>query len=321
MSDTGRGLVTIFGGSGFIGNTVTQEIARLGYRIRVAVRRPDLAGEVRMFGFPGQVQPVQANLRNRDSVLRAAAGADIVVNLTGILHESGRQRFMAVHTMGAKHVAEAAAAVGAQTLVHMSALGADANSPSAYARSKALGEQEVLKAFPGAVIVRPSLVFGRDDGFFNLFGAIARMSPVLPLIGGASRFQPVYVGDVAQAIKAAVSGAAKAGKTYELGGPETETMRELMERLLMESERKRLLLPIAPWLAKLIGAVAQLSPWKLFTADQAVLLQHDNVVSEEAVKERRTLSGLGVAATSMDVVLPTYLWRFRRHGQFDRAKA
>lgn len=321
MSDTGKGLVTVFGGSGFIGNNVTQEIARLGYRVRVAVRRPDLAGEVRMFGFPGQVQPVQANLRNRESVLRAAAGADIVVNLTGILHESGRQRFMAVHSMGAKHVAEAAAAVGAEALVHMSALGADKASDSAYARSKALGEEEVLKAFPGAVILRPSLVFGRDDGFFNLFGAIARLSPVLPLIGGASRFQPVYVGDVALAIKAAVSGAAKPGKTYELGGPEVETMRELMERLLMESERKRLMLPIAPWLAKLIGSVAQLSPWKLFTADQAALLQHDNVVSEEAVKDRRTLSGLGVAATSMDVVLPTYLWRFRRHGQFDRAKA
>ena len=321
MRESDKGLVTIFGGSGFIGNNVTQEIARLGYRVRVAVRRPDLAGEVRMFGFPGQVQPVQANLRNRESVFRAAAGADIVINLTGILHESGRQRFMAVHAMGAKHVAEAAAAVGATTLVHMSALGADAASDSAYARSKAAGEAEVLKAFPGAIILRPSLVFGRDDGFFNLFGAIARMSPFVPVIGGASRFQPVYVGDVALAIKAAVSGAAKPGKVYELGGPEVETMRALMERLLSEITRKRVLLPIAPWLAKLMGSIAQLSPWKLFTADQAMLLQHDNIVSEDAAKERRTLSGLGVAATSMDVVLPSYLWRFRKHGQYDRAKA
>ena len=179
----------------------------------------------------------------------------------------------------------------------------------------------MLKAFPSAVILRPSLVFGRDDGFFNLFGAIARMSPFVPVIGGASRFQPVYVGDVALAIKAVVSGAAKPGKVYELGGPEAETMRALMERLLSEIERKRVLLPIAPWLAKLMGAIAQLSPWKLFTADQARLLQHDNIVSEDAAKERRTLAGLGVAATSMDVVLPSYLWRFRKHGQYDRAKA
>ena len=321
MDNTGKGLITIFGGSGFIGNNVTQEIARLGYRIRVAVRRPDLAGEVRMFGFPGQIQPVQANLRNRDSVLRAAEGADIVVNLTGILHESGRQRFMAVHTMGAKHVAEAAAEVGATTLLHMSALGADTESPSTYARSKGLGEQEVLKAFPGAIIFRPSLVFGRDDGFFNLFGAIARLSPVMPLIGADTRFQPVYVGDVAQAFKTAVSGGAKPGTIYELGGPDVETMRELMERLLAEMERKRLMMPIAPWLAKMMGSVGQLSPWKVFTADQAIQLQHDNVVSDAAAKDGRTLTGLGVPATAMDVVLPGYLWRFRRNGQYDRAKA
>lgn len=316
-----KGLVTIFGGSGFLGNHVTQAIARLGYRVRVAVRRPDLAGEVRMFGTQGQIQPVQANVRNRDSVFRAAAGSDIVINLTGILHESGRQRFMAVHTMGAKNIAEAAAATGASTLVHMSALGADAESKSAYARSKALGEEEVLKAFPNAVILRPSLVFGRDDGFFNLFGTIAHLSPIVPVIGGASRFQPVYVGDVAAAVAAAVSGAAKPGKTYELGGPEIETMRALIERILAESGRKRVLMPLGPGLAKFIGSIAQLSPWKLFSADQAVLLQANNVVSDEATAEKHTLAALGVAATSMDVVLPTYLWRFRKHGQFDRVKA
>ncbi|MBU1176211.1 MAG: complex I NDUFA9 subunit family protein [Alphaproteobacteria bacterium] len=321
MDETGKGLVTVFGGSGFIGNNVTQEIARLGYRVRVAVRRPDLAGEVRMFGFPGQVQPVQANLRNKASVLRAAAGADVVVNLTGILNESGRQRFMAVHATGARNVAEAAAEVGAARLVHMSALGADADSPSAYARSKALGEAEVFKAFPEAVIFRPSLVFGRDDGFFNLFGEIARLSPVLPLIGGASRFQPVYVGDVAEAFTAAVAGVARPGMVYELGGPEVETMRELLERLLTEIQRRPMLLPIGPGLARFMGSIAQLSPWKLFTADQAVLLQKDNVVSDAAARERRTLAGLGIAATAMDVVLPTYLWRFRRNGQFDRANA
>ena len=316
-----KGLVTIFGGSGFIGNHVTQAVARLGYRVRVAVRRPDLAGEVRMLGTQGQIQPVQANLRNRESVFRAAAGADIVINLTGILHESGKQRFMAVHAMGAKHVAEAAAAVGATRLVHMSALGASENSASAYARSKAAGEAEVLAAFPGAVIIRPSLVFGYDDGFFNLFATIARMSPFVPLIGAASRFQPVYVGDVAEAIARAADGAAKPGKTYELGGPDVETMRDLMERLLDGIERKRVLLPIGPGLAKFMGSLAQILPWKLFTADQAVLLQQDNVVSDEAIKDKRTLNGLGIAATSMDAVLETYLWRFRRHGQYDRVKA
>ena len=316
-----KGLVTIFGGSGFLGNHVTQAVARLGYRVRVAVRRPDLAGEVRMFGTQGQVQPVQANVRNRESVFRAVHGADIVINLSGILHESGRQRFMAVHAMGAKHVAEAAAAAGATTLIHMSALGADAESQSAYARSKAMGEQEVLKAFPKAVIVRPSLVFGRDDGFFNLFGTIAHLSPVVPVIGGKSRFQPVYVGDVAEAIAAAVAGAAKPGTIYELGGPEIETMRELLERILAESGRRRVLLPIPNGLAKFTGSIAQLMPWKLFSADQAVLLQQDNIVSEEATKQKRTLAGLGIAATAMDVVLPTYLWRFRKHGQFDSANA
>lgn len=316
-----KGLVTIFGGSGFLGNHVTQAIARLGYRVRVAVRRPDLAGVVRMFGPQGQVQPVQANVRNRESVFRAAAGADIVINLTGILHESGRQRFMAVHTLGARHVAEAAAAAGARTLVHISALGANADSKSAYARSKALGEQEVLKAFPKAVILRPSLVFGRDDGFFNLFGTIAHLSPVVPVIGGASRFQPVYVGDVAAAVAAAVAGAAKPGTTYELGGPDIKTMRQLIERILAESCRKRLLLPIVPWLARMLGSIAQLSPWKLFSADQAVLLEADNVVSDEAIAKKRTLAALGVPATAMEVVLPNYLWRFRKHGQFDRVKA
>lgn len=316
-----KGLVTIFGGSGFIGNHVTQAIARLGYRVRVAVRRPDLAGEVRMFGAQGRVQPIQANLRNRDSVIRAVAGADIVVNLAGILHESGRQRFMAVHTIGARNVAEAAVAVGATSLIHMSALGADANSGSAYARSKALGEQEVLAAFPAAIILRPSLVFGRDDGFFNLFGAIARLSPVIPLVGGDSRFQPVYVGDVAAAVAAAVSGAARPGFTYELGGPDIETMRELMERLLAESARKRVLMPIGPGFARFMGRLAQLLPWKLFTADQAVLLQSDSTVSDEAIAGKRTITALGIVPTAMDAVLPTYLWRFRRHGQFDRAKA
>ncbi len=316
-----RGLVTIFGGSGFIGGQVTQAIARLGYRVRVAVRRPDLAGEVRMAGPQGLVQPVQANIRNPDSVLRAVAGADIVVNLAGIIHETGRQRFMAVNTMGAKNVAEAAAAVGAKMLVHMSALGADPEAPSAYARSKALGEAEVRNAFAEAVILRPSLVFGRDDGFFNLFGGIVRLWPVVPVIGGTSLFQPIYVNDVAAAVAAVLDGAATPGTVYELGGPEIETMRELILRILSETRRNRMLMPIAPWMARLTGAILQIWPDKIFTVDQAILLQADNIVSDAAATERRTLAALGVSATSMDVVLPTYLWRFRQHGQFDRAKA
>lgn len=318
MAEAHGKLVTIFGGDGFVGTQLVQKLAKQGYRIRVAVRRPDLAGHVKPLGTVGQIQPVQANLRNKPSIAHAVAGADIVINLVGILAETGRQRFRAVHTMGAKNVAEAAKKAGATALVHMSALGADEKSESAYQRSKALGEAEVLKAFPSAVIIRPSIIFGQDDGFFNLFGALARLFPIIPLIGGDTKFQPVFVGDVAEAFARAANGQVKTGKTYELGGPEVETMRELMQRLLAEAHRNRWLVPVPMALARLKAWFLQMLPWKLLTVDQVIQLGHDNVVSPEAIKQKRDLAAFGINPTSMDAILPTYLWRFRKHGQFDK---
>lgn len=315
-------LVTIFGGAGFVGTQIVQLLARKGYRIRVAVRRPDLAGHVKPLGTVGQVIPIQANIRNFESVQRAVRGAQIVINLVGIGFERGRQRFRAVHTLGARNVAEAAQAAGAEHFVHMSALGADSRSPSAYARSKALGETEVFAAFPEAVIMRPSIMFGPGDGFFNLMGSLARFFPVLPLIGGKTRFQPVYVGDVADAFVAAAEGQVKTGCIYELGGPEVVTQKELMQRVLRETMRHNPLLPIPPALGKLLAAPFAILPFPpLITADQVELLQIDNIVSPEAITEKRTLAAFGIEPTPMDAILPSYLWRFRKHGQFDRMAA
>jgi uncharacterized protein YbjT (DUF2867 family) len=321
MDRNGR-LVTVFGGSGFVGTQIVQLLARHGWRVRVAVRRPDLAQHLRPLGGVGQVMPIQANIRDADSVMRAVRGADAVINLVGIGWESGRQRFRAVHTLGARTVATAAKAAGATQLVHMSAIGADAQSPSAYARSKAQGEAEVLAAFPDAVIMRPSLVFGPGDGFFNLLGSLARIFPVLPLIGGDTRFQPVYVGDVAAAFVRAVEGHAKPGRVYELGGPEVLTHRQINELVLKETGRRNPLLPLSPAIARLIAFGMSLLPFRpLITADQVELLGIDNVVSAEAISEKRALAGLGIVPTAMGPVLPTYLWRFMRHGQFDRQTA
>jgi len=317
MSDNAGKLITIFGGSGFVGRQLVQELAKQGHRIRVAVRRPDLAGDVKPLGSVGQILPVQANVRFPESVIRAVRGADIVINLTGILFEGGKQRFDAVQHIGAKTVAEAAKVAGAETLVHMSAIGANKESDSEYARTKALGEEAVLKEFPNAVIIRPSVVFGLDDGFFNLFGAIARLSPVLPLVGGKSKIQPIYVGDVAQAFAVAANGGVKGGKVYEIGGPQTETMRELLERLLAETGRSNMIVPVPAPIAKVVGSVLQILPNPWLTTDQVSLLQYDNVVSEEATKQKRTLRAFGVEATTMSSVLPTYLWRFRKNGQYE----
>lgn len=313
-------LVTIFGGSGFVGNHLVQVLARKGYRIRVAVRRPDLAGEVRMFGGVGQVVPVQANLRNEASVQRAAAGSDIVINLVGIGHQSGKQSFDAVHTEGAAFVARAAKAAGAAALVHVSALGVDtAAEVSAYAASKLAGEGAVLEAYPSAVILRPSIMFGPGDGFFNLMGTLSRILPVMPLISGETKFQPVFVGDVADAIAAAAEGAVKTGRVYELGGPDVETHKVLMQRILREAGRKPLLLPVPSGLMKFKAALLGILPFKpIITPDQVELLGVDNVVSDAAQKDKRTLAAFGITPTSMDDILPTYMWRFRRHGQFDR---
>lgn len=313
-------LVTIFGGSGFVGTHLVQLLARKGYRVRVAVRRPDLAGETRMFGSVGQVMPIQANLRNEASVQRAVAGADIVINLVGIGHEKGKQGFEAVHVNGAALVARAAKAAGAGSLVHLSALGVDrAAEISAYADSKLRGEAAVLEAFPQAVILRPSIMFGQGDGFFNLMGTLARLFPIMPLIAGNTLFQPVFVGDVAEALALAAEGQVKTGRVYELGGPDVESHKALMERILREAGRNRPLVPFPAGLAKFGAGILGILPFKpLITADQVELLGVDNVVSEQARKDKRSFAAFGIEPASMDAVLPTYMWRFRRHGEFDR---
>ncbi len=314
-------LVTVFGGSGFIGRHVVRALAKRGYRIRVAVRRPDLAGHLQPLGRVGQIHAVQANLRHPPSVEAAARDSDVVVNLVGVLFERGRQRFDSVHARGAETVALAAAAFGA-SLVHGSAIGADENSPSRYARSKAAGEKLVLAAVPTATIMRPSIVFGPEDSFFNRFAAMARISPILPLIGGGlTRFQPVFVGDVATAIADAVDGKTAPGRIYELGGPEVKTFRALMQFMLATIARRRLLLSIPFPLATLQAQFLQLLPKPLLTTDQVALLKRDNVVSEQATREGRTLQDLGINPTSMEVVVPSYLWRYRKAGQFSRRLA
>jgi NADH dehydrogenase len=280
------------------------------------VRRPELAVHLQPLGRVGQIHAVQANLRHPGSVAAAVRDADVVINLVGILFERGRQRFDAVQTAGAEAVAQAAAQYGAR-LVHMSALGADENSPSAYARSKAAGEKAVLAAAPGATVFRPSVMFGPEDDFFNKFAALARFMPALPLIGGGmTRFQPVFAGDVALAFAAAAAGETKPGTTYELGGTEVLSFRELMDYVLATVERRRLLVPIPFWLAKLEATFLQFMPKPLLTPDQVELLRGDSVVSEAAAREDRTLRGLGIEPTSMQAIVPSYLWRFRRTGQF-----
>jgi uncharacterized protein YbjT (DUF2867 family) len=310
-------LITIFGGSGFLGRHLVRALARRHYRIRVAVRRPDLAGHLQPLGRVGQIHAVQANIRNAESVEAAVRGADVVINLVGILYERGRQRFDTVQTYGAEQAALAASAHGAK-MIQISSIGADENSPSAYARAKAMGEKAVLAAKPDAVIVRPSIMFGPEDDFFNKFGAMARMSPALPLIGGgATKFQPVFVGDVAEAIARAVDGEAKGGTIYEIGGPEVRTFKELMQFVLDTTERRRLLVPLPFGLARFIATFAQLSPVKpLITPDQVEQLRTDNVVSAAATAEGRTLGALGIEPVAMETIVPSYLWRFRKTGQF-----
>ena len=310
-------IVTIFGGSGFIGRHLVQAIARTGARMRIAIRRPELAGHLRPAGGVGQIKPVQANIRVPQSLRAPAEGADAVINLVGILAPSGRQTFKSVQDEGARHVAEAARAAGAKVFVHVSAIGADPNSPSAYGRSKAAGEQAVREVFPEALIVRPSIVFGPEDQFFNRFAALARLFPALPLIGGGrTRFQPVFVGDVAKAIVAALQGVAKEGSTLELGGPEVLTLKDVLERVLAYTMRRRCLMPVPFPIAKLQGAILQHLPNAPLTLDQVRLLQQDNVVSEEAKREGRTLERLGIEPVAVEAVVPAYLEQYRPKGQF-----
>jgi len=309
-------LVTVFGGSGFLGRHVVRALAKLGYRVRVAVRRPELAGFLQPQGRVGQIHAVQANVRHPASVEAAAREADVVINLVGILFERGRQTFDAVQSTGAETVALAAASVGAR-MIQVSAIGADESAPSRYARSKALGEKLVLSAAPAAVILRPSVLFGPEDDFFNKFAAIARFSPALPLVGGGhTRFQPIFAGDVASAIVAAIEGHAKDGEIYEVGGPEVYSFKELMRFMLATVGRQRLLIPIPFALAKLQAGLLQLMPKPLLTPDQVELLRDDAVVSDEAKREGRTLEALGVEPLAMATVVPSYLWRFRKTGQF-----
>jgi uncharacterized protein YbjT (DUF2867 family) len=313
-----KGLVTVFGGSGFLGRHVVRELLRRRWRVRAAVRRPDLAGHLQPLGMVGWVQPVQANLRYRWSIDRAVIDADAVVNLVAILYERSRQRFDAVHDLGARAVAEAALAAGASRLVHVSAIGADPNSASAYARTKAAGEAAVFETVPEAVVFRPSILFGPGDRFFNRFAAMARMLPAFPLFGGGhTRFQPAFVGDVAKAIADAVEGKVRRGLTYELGGPEVKTFRECLELMLETIERRRLLVPV-PWpVATAVGTALQYLPSPLLTADQVRQLKVDNVVSEKAAREGRTFRGIGIEPTSVEAILPSYLYRFRAAGQFE----
>jgi len=309
-------LVTVFGGSGFVGRHVVRALARRGFRVRVAVRRPDLAGHLQPLGAVGQIHAVQANLRYPDSVKQAVAGAEIVINCVGILYETGRQKFDSVQARGAGAVARATAEAGAR-LIHISAIGADAASPALYAQTKAAGEAAVLQEAPDAVILRPSIVFGPEDDFFNRFAGLAQMLPALPLIGGGeTKFQPVFVGDVAQAVMAAVDGRTTPGAVYELGGPAVKSFRDLMEFVLETIGRKRLLVPLPFGLARLQAKLLQILPKPMLTVDQVELLRSDNVVSESAKAEGRTLEGLGIHPQSVEAVVPTYLWRFRKQGQF-----
>jgi uncharacterized protein YbjT (DUF2867 family) len=311
-------LVTVFGGSGFLGRHVVRALAREGYRVRNAVRRPDLAGHLQPLGRVGQIHSVQANLRYPESVFDAVSGADAVINLVGILFERGRQKFDAVHAFGAEAVALAASAYNAR-LVHVSAIGADERSPSHYARSKAAGEKLVFAAVPSAVVLRPSILFGPEDAFFNKFGAIACFSPALPLIGGGhTLFQPVFAGDAAAAVLAAMEGRGRAGQIYELGGPEVRSFKELMRFVLATIERRRFLVPIPFALARMQASFLQWLPNPLLTPDQVALLRVDNIVSEEAKREGRTIDKLGIDPLAMASVVPSYLWRFRKAGQFAR---
>ncbi len=313
-------LVTVFGASGFVGTQVVQALARKGHRIRAAVRRPDLAQHLRTQGDVGQIVAVQANIRFPDSVARAVEGAGIVINLVGVGFERGAQNFELVNAAGARAVAAAARAAGARTLVQMSILGADPDSPSAFARSRARGEAAVLEAFPGAYVMRPSIVFGNGDGFVSRMASMARFFPVLPLIGGRTRLQPVYVGDVADAIAAAAQGRAP-GNVYELGGPEVLTHRALMQLILRETGRSNLLVPVPAGIGSLLALPLSILPTPVLTGDQVKLLQVDNVVSAQAMSANRTLAAFGVTPTPLEAVLPSYIWRFRRNGQFDRLPA
>jgi uncharacterized protein YbjT (DUF2867 family) len=310
--------VTVFGGSGFLGRYVVQRLARSGARVAVAVRRTEAAQFLRMFGDVGQVMPVPCDVTIATSVAAALEGSDSAVNLVGILYPRSRQTFDGVHRKGAANVAEAARVAGLKRLVHVSAIGADPNAPSAYARSKGMGEEAVRAAFPEATILRPSIVFGPEDDFFNRFARLARIAPALPLFGGGrTRFQPVYVGDVADAVLAALSDKSARGRTYELGGPAVLTFAEILRLVLVETDRSPCLIRLPLWAADVLGSLSPITPRlpgqpPMITRDQARLLRRDNVVAEGAA----ALKDLGIAPTALALVLPTYLDKYRKRSRF-----
>ncbi len=316
-------IITVFGGSGFLGRHVVRALAKSGYRVRVATRRPHLAQDLRVMGVVGQVQLVQANIRVPSSVERALDGASGVVNLVGVLSESGRQTFSGLHAQGAKAIAELASAAGIERMVQVSAIGASADSPSRYAQSKAAGEAAVMAAIPTATILRPSIVFGTDDGFFNMFGSMARFAPALPLFGGGqSRFQPVFAGDVAEAVLKVIETEDARSEIYELGGPGVYSFKALMEFILKETDRPRFLIPLPFAIGTVMATVFELAailPFvqPLLTRDQLTQLQQDNVVTDGA----KGLADLGITPETVESVVPGYLVRYRRHGQFHEKEA
>lgn len=316
-------LVTIYGGSGFVGRYIARRMAKEGWRVRVATRRPNDALFVKPYGVVGQVEPVACNIRDDASVRAVMKGADAVVNCVGILNRSGKNTFDSVQAEGAARIARIAAEEGVATLVHISAIGADANSPSEYQQTKAAGEAATLSAFPNAMILRPSIIFGNEDGFFNRFAAMARFAPVLPVVGANTRFQPVYVDDVAQAAVKGITGQAAPG-IYELGGPDTETFRDLMRQMLTVIRRRRLIVNVPFFAASIMGGAFDLLQAVtlglikngMITRDQVRNLKADNVVSPGA----RGLADLGIQPTAMGAVLPEYLWRYRPSGQYAAIK-
>ncbi|WP_299890451.1 complex I NDUFA9 subunit family protein [uncultured Ruegeria sp.] len=313
-------LVTIYGGSGFVGRYIARRMANEGWRVRVAVRRPNEAMFVKPYGVVGQVEPVLCNIRDDASVALAMRGADAVVNCVGVLNELGKNEFDAVQADGAERIARLAAEQCIARMVHISAIGADAEAVSEYAQTKAHGEAGVLAHMPDAVILRPSVIFGTEDQFFNRFAGMTRMAPVLPLVGAGTKFQPVYVDDIAKAAVKGVLGQAEAG-VYELGGPEVKTFRALMHQMLAVIHRHRVIIGIPFWVARIMAGMLdilkfvsfQLFPNHILTRDQLKNLRHDNVVSEDA----KTFEDLGIEPTTLESVLPEYLWKFRPSGQYD----
>jgi len=311
-----KGLITVFGGSGFLGKHVVRALVKDGWRVRVPCRRPHTANDLRVIGNVGQIQLMQSNIRFKDSVMRAVAGSDAVINLVSILFQEGKQKFDGVHIEGAEHLAEAAKAAGVSNFIQVSAIGADAESDSEYTSTKAKAEAIIQTAIPSADIVRPSIMFGPEDDFFNRFAKMATLAPALPLIGGSTQFQPVYAGDVAQAI-AKLAGHGTSGETYELGGPRVYSFKELMQFILETTDRRRLLLPV-PWIgASALGMVGEISGFLPFvkpflTRDQVTNLKVDNVADPDA----KGFADLGIDLETIESIVPPYLERFRKHGQF-----